>query len=92
MAQKELNSIPTPPLISRAPDDEVGKYVFHSLVPLTLVCDRGKACLLTLFPLKKRQANEGDSGLLVAYTQLNIFLNDSTHTLWNQEEKHFTLH
>ncbi|CAK7303205.1 hypothetical protein VULLAG_LOCUS10252 [Vulpes lagopus] len=44
---------------------------------------RGKACLLTLFPMKKRRANEGDSGLLVAYTQLNIFLNDSTYTLWN---------
>lgn len=43
-------------------------------------------------PMKKRQADEGDSGLLVAYTRLNVFLNDSTYILWNQEEKHFTLH
>lgn len=43
-------------------------------------------------PMKKRQANQGDSGLLVAYTQLNVFLNDSTYTLWNQEEKHLTPH
>lgn len=92
MALKELKQSPPPPPISRTPDDKLGKYVFHSLAHLTLVCDRGKACLLILFPMNKRQANEGDSGLLMAYTQLNIFLNDSTYTLRNQEGKHFTLH
>lgn len=38
-----------------------------------------------------KAANEGDSGLLVASTQLSVFLNDSTYTLRNQEDKHFTL-
>lgn len=45
MALKELNCAHS---ISRTPDDAVGKSVFHSLVPLPLVCDRGKACLLTV--------------------------------------------
>lgn len=47
----------------------------------------GKACHTShTIPMKKRQANESDSGLRVAYKRLNIFLNDSTYTLESGRE------